>query len=291
MYKAISVYSGINLKRVALSIVFLKLMFTLYFIFLLYREYELGNLEFDASFFNYLLVGFIAQIIDGSLGMAYGISCSSLLINFGIPASVASAGVHTAEVFTTGVSGLSHIRLRNLYKKLFIKLTISGIIGAVLGAYFIADVIDGNLLRPYVSIYLLIMGLYILTKAFRKVYPNKKLKNIEILAFFGGLFDAIGGGGWGPIVTSNLISKGYNPGKIIGTINTAEFFITFFSTVTFIFVMGLSHWQVILGLIVGGVLAAPAGAYIAAKANKKVLLVTVGLLIILLSILNLSKYV
>src|SRR5690606_18283433 len=155
---------------------------------------------------------------------------------------LASASVHTSEIFTTGVSGLSHIRFKNIDKELFFKIVITGVIGASLGAYLLSDIFDGNIIKPYISIYLLFLGLYIFSKAFKKKTEKQpKTKYASVLAFFGGLMDAIGGGGWGPIVTSNLLSQGHSPRHTIGTVNTAEFFVTYFATAVFIFVLGVQH--------------------------------------------------
>ncbi|KGO88563.1 ABC transporter permease [Flavobacterium rivuli WB 3.3-2 = DSM 21788] len=235
-------------------------------------------------------VGFLAQVVDGALGMAYGVSCTTLLINFGIPPGLASASVHTSEIFTTGISGLSHIKFKNIDKGLFFKIVITGTLGAVLGAYLIADYFDGNIIKPYIAGYLILLGSYIIYKGFvNKVNNNETIKGAPLLALFGGFLDTIGGGGWGPIVTSNLLSQGKDPREAIGTVNTAEFFITYFATVIFVFILGVKHWQIILGLIAGGALAAPFGAYLASKINKRALFFMVGTLIILTSGYSLYK--
>ena len=231
-------------------------------------------------------------MIDGALGMAYGASCNTLLLYFGIPPAFASASVHTAEIFTTGVSGLSHIKFKNIDKNLFFKLVITGTLGAVLGAYLLAGVFQGDTLKPYISGYLLILGFYIIYKGFSKeIKEKKKVKHAPLLALFGGFLDAIGGGGWGPIVTSNLLSQGKNPREAIGTVNTAEFFVTYFATGVFIFILGVEYWQIILGLIVGGVIAAPLGAYFISRVNKKFLFFAIGILIILLSAFSLNSVI
>ncbi len=293
MIKAISLESTrkIQLKHIAWVIVLLKVLIVTYFVFLLVRGYQSKTLNFDKTFFEFVLVGFVAEVIDGALGMAYGVSCTALLMNFGIPPKLATASVHTSEIFTTGVSGLSHIRFDNIDKKLFFQIVITGVIGSSLGAYLISNFLDGNVVKPYVSAYLLILGFYILSKAFKKKKPeNKEVKHASLLAFFGGLLDAIGGGGWGPIVTTNLLSQGKNPRQAIGTVNTAEFFITYFATAIFIFVLGVQHLQIVLGLIVGGVIAAPLGAYIASRINQKLLLILVGILVVLTSSLTLITF-
>ncbi|KGO95003.1 ABC transporter permease [Flavobacterium subsaxonicum WB 4.1-42 = DSM 21790] len=270
----------------------LKLIIISYFAYLLVGEVTNGTLNFDSTFFIFMGVGFFAQVIDGALGMAYGVSCTTLLMNFGIPASLASASVHTSEIFTTGISGLSHIKFKNIDKGLFFKIVITGTLGAVLGAYLISDYFDGNIIKPYISAYLILLGCYIIYKGVaNKSAQNKTVKKATLLALIGGFLDTIGGGGWGPIVTSNLLSQGKDPREAIGTVNTAEFFITYFATVIFVFFLGVKHWQIILGLITGGALAAPIGAYIASRINKRALFFMVGTLIILTSGYTLYKSV
>lgn len=275
---------GLKISRIAIAILAFKVVVTGVFVYFLITGYQNGGVSLDRTFFLFILVGFVAQIIDGALGMAYGVSCTSLLLTFGIPAKVASASVHTSEIFTTGVSGLSHIRFKNIDKRLFLKIVLTGVLGACLGAYLLSDVFDDGAVRPYISIYLLGLGIYILTKAFKKRKEERpKTRFASVLAFFGGLFDAIGGGGWGPIVTSNLLGQGNNPRYTIGTVNTAEFFVTFFATVVFVFVLGIQHLDIVLGLIIGGVIAAPFGAYIASRIKAKILLILVSALVIVTS--------
>lgn len=233
----------------------------------------------------YIVVGFFAQIIDGSLGMAYGVSATSFLLGVGVPPAVASASVHTAEIFTTGVSGISHWKFGNLDKALIKKLLIPGVLGGVLGAYVLTN-LPGEALKPFISLYLTLMGGRILLKAFGKdLFPGLKA-HLTILGLFGGIFDAIGGGGWGPIVTTTLISQGNTPRKTIGSVNFTEFFVTFAEVVTFLVAMtiGKDNWQVIVGLALGGVIAAPLGAYLTKRIPARTIMTLVGVLIILLSL-------
>jgi len=274
----------VTFRQIAITMLALKIIILGYFAYLLVGELYAGTLLFDRTFFIFMGVGFIAQMVDGALGMAYGVSCTTLLINFGIPPGLASASVHTSEIFTTGISGLSHIKFKNIDKALFFKIVITGTLGAVIGAYLISGYFDGNLMKPYIAAYLILLGSYIIYKGFaNKVAKDKVVKGAPLLALFGGFLDTIGGGGWGPIVTSNLLSQGKDPREAIGTVNTAEFFVTYFATVIFVFILGVKHWQIILGLIAGGALAAPFGAYIASRINKRVLFLLVGTLIILTS--------
>ncbi|MEA1784833.1 sulfite exporter TauE/SafE family protein [Arenibacter sp. GZD96] len=281
--------SKISFKQIGITILTLKTILIAYFIYLFFRSDE-SLLAFDSTFLGFIAIGFFAQMIDGALGMAYGVSCTTFLLNFGVPPALASASVHTAEIFTTGASGLSHIKFKNIDKDLFFKLVITGVVGAVLGAYLLSGVLDGGVIKPYVAGYLLLLGFYLIYKGFaKKVKEKEAVKKAPLLALIGGFMDTVGGGGWGPIVTSNLLAQGKNPRQTIGTVNTAEFFVTFFATAIFIFILGVQYWQIILGLIVGGVVAAPFGAYVASRINKKVLLFAVGVLIILTSSYTLYK--
>ncbi len=241
----------------------------------------------DLGILLYVLVGFVAQMIDGALGMAYGVSSNSFLLSIGIPPAIASASVHVAETFTTAVSGISHWRLGNVNGELFKKLILPGVLGAVVGAYILTQ-IDGNVIKPYISAYLLVMGGVILVKALRKEQEAKEVKDhVSLLGVVGGFFDAIGGGGWGPIVTTTLVARGNHPRYTIGSVNTSEFFVTFAQSVVFIFTLSsdlLAHWQVIVGLLVGGVIAAPMAAMVTKKLPVRLLMALVGLLIMGLSI-------
>lgn len=234
----------------------------------------------------YVLAGFLAQMVDGSLGMAYGVSLNSLLLAFGFNPSLASAAIHLAEVFTTGTSGLSHFKLGNVDKGIFKKLLIPGVIGGILGAYILTT-IPTKIIKPAVSVYLLIMGIRILLKAFNGIKKEKEFKHFSLLALIGGFFDAIGGGGWGPIVTTTLISKGEQPRFTIGSVNASEFAVTLAESIVFILTLGAeiqNCWQIILGLLLGGMVAAPIAALVVKKIPQRTLLFMVGILISLLSI-------
>lgn len=240
-------------------------------------------------FWSAVAVGLLAQVIDGALGMAYGVTSTTFLLASGVSPAVASAGVHIAEVFTTGVSGIAHVKLGNVNKKLFLRLLIPGIIGAVVGAVLLSS-IDGKVLKPYVSAYLLLMGIYIISKVFRKIKAAKhEPKHVAKLALFGGFVDSVGGGGWGPVVTSTLVGSGHNPRETIGTVNFAEFFLTFASAITFSLLVEDGPWPIVAGLVLGGLFAAPFAAYLCKKLHARTLMVMVGVLISVVSIFNLYK--
>jgi len=234
----------------------------------------------------FILFGFVAQLIDGALGMAYGVSSNAFFLSLGIPPSIASACIHTSEMFTTAVSGISHFKFGNVDRKIFLRLLIPGVIGGVLGAYILTT-LPGGKIRPFVSIYLLIMGILILFKVFKKNLQTKTKTRLMPLGLVGGFFDAIGGGGWGPIVTSTLVANGNHPRFAIGSVNSVEFFVTVAESITFFATLGgllFQHWEKIVGLMIGGVLAAPLAAWVCKKLPHKALMILVGLLITGLSI-------
>jgi len=239
----------------------------------------------DSSIFLYILAGFIAQMIDGALGMAYGVTATTFLLSFGVAPAASSASVHASEVFTSGASGLMHLKFGNVNNKLFKSLLIPGVIGAILGAYILSSFEQYNyIIKPLVSGYTLILGIIIIFKALKKDNIRQKIKRIFPLALIGGFLDSIGGGGWGPIVSSTLIARGKNPRYTIGSVNLAEFFIALSSSLPFVTIIGLTHWSIILGLIIGGVIAAPIAAYLANKIPTKSIMILVGIVVIILSL-------
>jgi len=237
-------------------------------------------------FLLYVLAGFVAQIIDGALGMAYGVTASSLLISFGVPPAATSATVHAAECFTTGASAISHHAFGNVDKFLFRRLLIPAVIGAIIGAYVLSS-FPGDALKPYIAGYLLIMGFVIIAKAFMQFPSRNVTSHLVPLGFFGAMIDAVGGGGWGPIVASNLIARGNNVRITVGSVNAVEFFVTLAASATFFLTLGLTHWPIIIGLALGGVAAAPLGAWLSKHIPVRPFMVLVGVLIVTLSSRNL----
>jgi uncharacterized membrane protein YfcA len=230
-----------------------------------------------AELLPFILIGFAAQLVDGALGMAFGVISSTLLISAGIAPAAASASVHIVESFTTGVSGISHSLMRNVDWKLLARLIIPGIIGGVLGAYVLANTLP-EVARPIVLTYLALIGLYLLWRGIRLgKHHERKPKFVEPLGLAGGFLDAAGGGGWGPVVTSNLLIQGGNPRKTIGTVNTAEFFVALTISITFIFALGWEDFTTAtLGLLLGGIIAAPLGALLAKRLPARALMIMVG---------------
>ena len=239
----------------------------------------------DSSILFFILAGFTAQMIDGALGMAYGVTASTFLLSSGIPPAASSASVHASEIFTSGVSGLMHLKFGNVNSKLFRSLLLPGIIGAILGAYVLSSLENYNyIIKPIVSTYTLFLGFIIIFKALKKDKIRERIKKIFPLALVGGFLDSLGGGGWGPVVTSTLVAGGRNARFTIGSVNLAEFFVTLASSITFFTLIGISHWSIIAGLIIGGVIAAPFAAYLSSRIPVKSTMILVGIVVIVTSL-------
>ncbi len=248
-------------------------------------------LESSTTFYTFVAVGFIAQLIDGVLGMGYGVVSAISLMSLGLHPAAVSASIHTAEMFASGASGYHHYKFGNVNKKLFKVLLLPGIAGSVGGALLLAHYGEqyAAWIKPILAVYLLILGVRIITRAFKKTDKRRKVKHAGWLAGAGGFLDSFGGGGWGPLVTSTLIANGRTPQYVIGTVSITEFFVTFASAFTFFAVMGLSHWEIVLGLIVGGVAAAPIAARLAGRIPTRWMFVGVGLMVIFWSLWALRK--
>ncbi|MDX2224645.1 MAG: sulfite exporter TauE/SafE family protein [Rhodospirillaceae bacterium] len=234
-------------------------------------------------------IGFAAQLIDGAIGMAYGVTSTTALLSFGVSPAVASASVHAAEMFTTGVSGAAHWRLGNVDARIFRRLVIPGMIGGAVGAY-VLSALPGDTIRPFVSAYLFVMGGVILYKAVRRVHVHQVPPNRFVpLGLVGAALDAIGGGGWGPMVTSTMVSWGVPARMAVGTSNAVEFFVTTVISGTFLLTIGFELWSIILGLVLGGCLAAPFAAYVTRRLPDKPLMILVGVTIMLLSLRDILR--
>lgn len=238
----------------------------------------------------FIAVGFAAQLVDGALGMAFGVITNTLLISvMGMAPAHASARVHIVEIFTTGASGISHAIHKNVDWKLFSRLVIPGVIGGVTGAYVLSN-IDASVARPFVMAYLSLIGFYLLYKAWGLNHVHRQPKIVEPLGLIGGFLDAVGGGGWGPVVTSNLLVQGSVPRMTIGTVNTAEFFLTTAISVAFIANLGLEAFTIAtFGLLIGGLGAAPFGAILAKRIPARTLMTLVGIVLTLTSLFSLYK--
>ena len=242
-----------------------------------------------SAFWSALAVGLAAQMVDGMLGMGYGVTAATFLLTLGASPAVASASVHIAKFFTCGVSGIAHAKYGNVDRRLFVRLLVPGALGAVAGVALVTRV-DARVMKPYVAAYLLLMGFYILAKAFVALRRRQaEPRHVGKLALFGGFVDAIGGGGWGPVVASTLVGSGNDPRTTIGSVNFAEFFVTLATATSFTLLAVEGTWPVVAGLVMGGVIAAPFAARLCRRLNARVLLALVGLLITLLSLYSLWR--
>lgn len=285
-------------KKIATySLTAFALMMIGHFIFsyLPLKELADGTVEWyqtlDKNFHWMVLAGFLAQLVDGALGMGYGVTSATILLSAGLNPAAISGSIHTAEMFASGASGYSHYKFGNVNKKLFKALLIPGVIGAVLGAILLTQLGKTHIdyIRPIMAAYTLFLGIRILVNAFRAQRPARKFKHHGWLAGAGGFLDSFGGGGWGPIVTTTLITKGRSPKYVIGSVSLTEFFVTLASAFTFFTLLGVSHWQVILALVIGGLIAAPLAARLAGKLPRKTSFILLGLLVIFWSMKILVK--
>ncbi len=243
---------------------------------------ELGN-----EFFWFILIGLAAQLVDGALGMAFGLVSTSILLAMGLPPASVSAAVHTAKVFTTGASGGSHALMGNVDRRLLLRLAIPGVIGGVIGAYVLTQV-PGQLLRPVTCVYLLVLAVLILRRVIRDRAAGPETakrvqRRVPAVGFLAGLLDAIGGGGWGSLSTSTLLASGSATRATIGTVNLAEFAVTLAISLTFVFTIGMAYADVVAGLVIGGVLASPLAALMVKRLPERLILGSVGVLALVVS--------
>jgi siroheme synthase-like protein len=248
----------------------------------------------NPQFYYFLCAGFLFAMIDGAIGMSYGVTSTTFSLSMGIPPASASMGVHLSEIMSCGIAGWMHYRMGNINWKLFKLLVIPGIIGAVTGAYLLSSLEHYSMYtKPVVSIYTLILGVVILSKAFniKRKKSADKVKRISLLGLGGGFIDAVGGGGWGSIVLSTLIAGGRSPIFSLGTVKLSRFFIAMMGSITFIAMVSSDHWQAVAGLILGSALASPIAAKISNKISTKTIMVSVGIIVILVSIKSIISFI
>jgi uncharacterized membrane protein YfcA len=235
-------------------------------------------------------IGFLAQLVDGALGMAFGVISSSAMLTLGMPPAQASAIVHTAEIFTTAASGASHLYFKNVDWRLMIRLGVAGVIGAAAGAWVLSNV-DGEQARPFVAAYLLAVSILIILKAVRRAPVRDPAFTVAPpLGLVGGFLDASGGGGWGPVVTSTLIGSGHAPRTVVGSVNTTEFFVTTAAATTFFLTLGAAPLYELAALVLGGIIAAPFGGWVVKHISPRFLMAMVGVLVMLLAAWQLIRY-
>ena len=234
----------------------------------------------------FAVAGFVAQIIDGTLSIGYGVTATTLLLSFGVSPAAASASVHTAEVVATAFSAYNHWRLKNVIASFVKRLLIPGVLGAIAGAYVLTTV-SAAVIKPFMAAYLIVMGVIILLKAWRRGVHVGSARHLTPLGFVGGFCDAIGGGGWGPIVAGTLLARGNEPRTTIGSVAFSEFFVTFAASATLLLTIGITNWLPIAGLALGGALASPLAARMTGRIPARPLMIAVGVVVILLSVRNL----
>jgi uncharacterized protein len=242
----------------------------------------------------FIAIGFAAQLVDGALGMAFGVIANTALLWLGIPPALATSYVHVIKVFTGGVSGASHILHGNIDWRLFFRLAVSGVIGGIAGAYLLSilHLNDATFARPYVLAYLTLVGLFILWKGIGlRIVHEARARIVEPVGLIGGFLDATGGGGWGPVTTSNLLMQGNNPRMTVGTVNSAEFIVAIAVSITYILSLGIDNFPIaVVGLLMGGVLAAPLGSWITKHVPARPMMIMVGVLLVVISIFSILKH-
>lgn len=252
--------------------------------------------EIPHMFYYFLVAGFIFAMIDGAIGMSYGVTSTTFSLSMGIPPASASTAVHLSEILSNGIAGVMHYRMGNVNMKLFKMLVIPGIIGAMAGAYLLSSLEHYSMYtKPLVSVYTLILGSVILRKALNltsgKKTRQKKITNIRGLGLFGGFVDAVGGGGWGSIVLSSLIAGGRHARFSLGSVKLSRFFVAFMSSLTFITMLKGLHWEAIGGLILGSAIASPLAARVANKISAKSIMLAVGIIVILVSLKSITTFI
>jgi len=287
---------GMNKYLIGLGI--LIFVATIFFLLFVNGEFNslLQILNKDHHIFYWMvLIGFLAEMVAGSMGMGYGVICTTVFLMLNIPPPVISASIHSAESFTTAAGSISHYKFGNVNKKLTKRLAIPAVLGAVLGALLLTYVGEryAKMTKPLIATYTLYLGIRILQNAFRKKNGNggikKKKTNITVLGLVGGFIDSFGGGGWGPLVTGTFIKNGRTPRYVIGSSTTAKFILTVASAITFIFTVGIQHWNIVAGLLLGGVITAPFSAMLTAKLPMKKMFVVVGVVVIIMSLISIYR--
>ncbi|MBC8987935.1 TSUP family transporter [Pedobacter sp. N36a] len=259
-------------------------------------EFQAYLTQLDPMFYWFLIGGFVFAMIDGAIGMSYGVTSTSFSLAMGVPPASASMGVHLSEILSNGIAGWMHYRFGNVNWKLFRMLLIPGIVGAVVGAYLLSSLEHYNhYTKPIISVYTLILGGVILSKAYQinrgLKNPKGKIKKIGLLGLFGGFIDAVGGGGWGSIVLSSLIAGGRNARFSLGTVKITRFFIALMSSLTFITMLNGAHWEAVGGLVIGSALASPIAARVSNKISVKTIMVSVGVLVVLVSLRSIINFI
>ncbi|MHA6727765.1 TSUP family transporter [Chryseobacterium sp. A301] len=258
---------------------------------------DIGNFlsQDNHIFYKMLLVGFIAEIVAGSMGMGYGVLCTTILLMLNVAPPVVSASIHSAETFTSAAGSISHFKLKNVNKKLVKALALPAILGAIIGALALSFFGEqyAHIVKPIISVYTLYLGINILRNAFkRKKEHKRKAKtdtNLGFLGLVGGFIDSFAGGGWGPLVTGTLMKDGRTPRYVVGSSTVSKFILTLTSAITFFITIGIQHWNIVLGLLLGGIITAPFSAMLTAKLPVKKMFVVIGILVIVMSTISIVR--
>lgn len=283
-----------NKYTVAISILALGILLTYLFL----SAEQLASLQAMLHKDNYLfywmlLAGFCAEMVAGSMGMGYGVICTTILLIMNVPPPVISASIHSAESFTSAAGSLSHWQLGNINKKLVKALAIPAVIGAVIGALALTYAGEhyAKMTKPVIAAYAMYLGFRILRNAYKNKSRNgeKKKTNIPVLGFVGGFIDSFGGGGWGPLVTGTFIKNGHTPRFVIGSSTTAKFILTVASAITFLFTVGIQHWNIVAGLLIGGIITAPFSAMLTSRLPVRKMFIAVGILVIIMSLITIYR--
>ncbi|WP_025126039.1 TSUP family transporter [Myroides odoratimimus] len=258
-----------------------------------FHDIQAGLASIPSEFYYVFIIGFLAQMVDGALGLGYGMTSASAMMAMGLSLPTISGSIHTAEMFSSAVSGYTHYKFKNVNKKLLLWLSIPGVVGAILGSLFVIYIGSEYeyIAYPFVALYLMIIAIRLISLALRNSVIRKKVKYVGFLGFSGGFFDAFGGGGWGPIVTSTLLTKGRPTRYVVGTVSLAEFFVTFAASMVFFSKLGFGYWYIFLGLALGGVFAAPLAARLAGRMPKRISYICVGLLVFIASLRIVIKFI
>lgn len=283
-----------NKYMIAISVVVLVVLFTYLFLSANQLTELQAALQKDNNLFYWmLLVGFTAEIVAGSMGMGYGVICTTILLILNVPPTIISASIHSAESFTSAAGSISHWQLGNINKKLAKALAIPAIIGAVAGALLLSYVGEryAKITKPFIALYTMYLGIRILQNAFTKRDSNSKKKNVNIttLGLIGGFIDSVGGGGWGPLVTGTFIKNGHTPRYVIGSSTFAKCILTVASAITFIFTIGIHHWNIVAGLLIGGIVTAPFSAMLTSKLPTRKMFIAVGIVVIFCSLITIYR--
>lgn len=284
-----------NKYTAALTVLALAVLFTYMFLTAEQLAAFQALLKKDHHLFYWMmLTGFLAEIVAGSMGMGYGVICTTILLILNVPPPIISASIHSAESFTTAAGSISHWQLKNVNKKLVKALAVPAVIGAVIGA--VALTLAGEhyakMTKPVIALYTLFLGYRILRNAYKSkpVYRNKKHTNIFTLGLTGGFIDSFGGGGWGPLVTGTFIKNGHTPRYVVGSSTVAKFVLTVASAITFVFTVGIQHWNIVAGLLIGGIITAPFSAMLTSRLPVRKMFIAVGLVVILMSLVTIYRF-